>query len=287
MISPAELPINKRGAVYHLDLCRDELADMVITVGDPARVAQVSRYFDEIEIKREHREFITHTGWLGKKRISVLSTGIGMPNIDIVMNELDALKNIDLESRTPFANPKSLTIIRLGTTGSLQTDCLPGDILISKQAIGFDTLLDYYAYQLTDELKVLHESLSQHLDGLGASFYVSQADKELVEYFAQLGKTGITATCGGFYGPQGRHLRIPLRYPNLLDQLASYQAHQSRVINFEMETAAILGLGALLGHHCLSLSVAVANRQTGAFVSDVHVCVDDLIKKALELIEQR
>lgn len=287
MISPAELPINKRGAVYHLDLCRDELADIVITVGDPGRVAQVSRYFDKVEVVRIHREFITHTGWLGNKRISVVSTGIGMPNIDIVMNELDALKNIDLQSRTPLAHPQSLTIIRLGTTGGLQGDCIPGDIMVSAYAVGFDTLLDYYAYTLDPELEALHDAMSHHLAHEASSFYVSQADTALVKYFSQLGKSGITATCGGFYGPQGRHLRIGLRYPHLLDKLTSFKHDGVSVINFEMETAAILGLGTLLGHHCLSLSVALANRQTGEFVADINVGVENLIKKALELIVQR
>ncbi|WP_277619242.1 hypothetical protein [Legionella norrlandica] len=170
MITPAELPINHRGAVYHLDLRPEEMADIIITVGDPGRVSQVSQFFDKVELQRSHREFITHTGYLGSKRITVISTGIGMPNIDIVMNELDALANIDLSSRVVKVNKKKLTIIRMGTTGGLTENCLPGDIAISRYAIGFDSLLDYYQYQPSHTLQVIKEKLIKHLDGGSGHF---------------------------------------------------------------------------------------------------------------------
>lgn len=281
MITPAELPINHRGAVYHLDLRTEEIADVIITVGDPARVSQVSRFFDKIEVQRSHREFVTHTGYLDSKRLTVLSTGIGMPNIDIVMNELDALANIDLSARTVNANKKKLTIIRLGTTGGLTEDSLPGDIVISRYAIGFDSLIDYYQYEPTQALQVIKEELSQHLNGESGPFYISESCPKLAEQFNFLGHTGITATCGGFYGPQGRQLRLPLRYPNLISQLGKFRANNYSIINLEMETAAIYALGNMLGHRCLSLSVVLANRIHGSFVADVKSCLDSFITKSL------
>jgi len=284
MIAAADLPLNKRDAVYHLDLRPEELADIVITVGDPSRVQQVSQHFDHIEIKRAHREFVTHTGTIGKRRLSVLSTGIGVPNIDIVMNELDALVNIDLTTRVPFEKSKQLTIIRFGTTGGLQADCAPGDILISRFGIGFDTLLDYYQHKPLYTLNAMHDALESHLAGESGPFYLAESDKGLLEYFSPLGTVGITATCGGFYGPQGRHLRIPLRFPNLLNKLTTFSFSNLAVINFEMETAGILALGQLLGHRCLSLSMVIANRIKGLFAKDVNAHVEQLIVAALRKI---
>lgn len=284
MITSAELPLNGRGAVYHLDLCPDELADIVITVGDPARVAQVSQHFDTIEVKRAHREFLTHTGYIGKQRISVLSTGIGVPNIDIVMHELDALVNIDLSTRRPHEQTRPLTIIRLGTSGGLQASCTPGDIFISRYGIGLDNLLDYYQRTPSSFLGLMHDAFSAHLAGESGPFYLAESNHSLVQQFSPLGAVGITATCGGFYGPQGRTLRTPLRYPHLLDKLTSFIFSEMRVINFEMETAAILGLGELLGHRCVSLSVVVANRATGEFIGDIKTSVERFLVKALQQI---
>lgn len=283
MIKPAELPFNKRGAVYHLDLREEELADLVITVGDPSRVQQVSQYFDKIEFKRAHREFVTHTGYIGSQRLSVLSTGIGMPNIDIVMTEIDALANIHLQTRTLRETPKSMTIIRLGTTGVIRRNCEPGEIIISRYAIGFDTFLNYYKYELSPELTYFETALLNHLNESGP-FFVSESNSQLVEHFADLGTVGITATCGGFYGPQGRNLRLPLRYPNFLSKLSEFSFAGLNVTNLEMETAALLGLGGLLGHRCLSVSVVLANRMTGAFMNNVKSNVDKLITSFLERI---
>lgn len=281
MNKSAELPINARGAVYHLDLCPEEIGDLVITVGDPGRVSRVSQHFDRIEFQRTHREFITHTGYIGQKRITVLSTGIGMPNIDIVMNELDALVNVDLKTGVPHAQLKSLDIIRLGTTGGLLQETAPGDIYFSRYAIGFDTLLDYYHRELSDNLVRLKHSLDVTLAGEASSFFVTAASESLQNQFKSAGTEGITATCGGFYGPQGRVIRKALRYPDLLTRLADFDFDGYKVTNLEMETAALLGLAELLGHRCISVSVALANRRKGLFVSNVEEQVDKLIAKIL------
>ncbi|KTC78330.1 nucleoside phosphorylase [Legionella brunensis] len=284
MIKPAELPFNKRGAVYHLDLREDEIADLIITVGDPGRVQQVSQYFDKIEFQSAHREFVTHTGYIGSHRLSVLSTGIGMPNIDIVMTEIDALANIDLETREIREKSRQFTIIRLGTTGGIKADCQPGDVMISRYAIGFDTFLNYYDYELSADLADLQEALREHLGTESGPFFVSGADSQLVDNYKNLGVLGITATCGGFYGAQGRRLRLPLRYPNFLTKLSKFSFGGFGVTNLEMETAAILGLGHLLGHRCLSISVVLANRMTGEFLSNIKLNVDKFIISFLERI---
>lgn len=285
MITPAELPINNRGAVYHLDLKADELADTIITVGDPARVAQVSNFFDRVEIIRSHREFLTHTGYLANKKISVISTGMGMPNIDIVMNELDAVANINLDTRTLNPVRKCLTIIRLGTAGALAEDYIPGELVLSQYAIGFDSLMDYYEYNPSAFLKQLEGELQPHLQGSSGPFYLTEASPDLVKIFHSLGHAGITASCGGFYGPQGRKVRIPLRYPNLIEKLSHFKSKELSLINLEMETAALYALGTVLGHRCLSLSAVIANRATGAFAPDIKFCVDLLISKAFNIIE--
>lgn len=285
MITQAELPINKRGAVYHLNLLPQELADTVITVGAPERVSQVSDFFDKIEVKRSHREFNCHTGYLGSQRISVISTGIGMPNIDIVMNELDALVNIDLNTKIINQNKKKLTIIRLGTAGGITENCSPGDIVISRYAIGFDTLVHYYQYSPSKQLKIMENELTDHLKDSSGPFYVSESCPDLATQFSSLGQLGITATCGGFYGPQGRQLRLSLRHPELINKLQHFESNNCPVINLEMETAAIYALGSLLGHRCLSISVLLGNRVKGSFVVDVKTCLDNFITRSLSLIK--
>lgn len=284
MIKSAELPLNARKAVYHLDLLPEELADTVITVGDPERVHQVSRHFDQIELKRSHREFVTHTGWLGQTRLSVLSTGIGVPNIDIVLNELDALVNIDLTTRCPKKKTKSLNIIRLGTTGSLQKTCMPGDVIMSHFALGFDTLLAYYKTELSPELSAFKEAVELHMQGASGPFYVACADKALCKAFEEIGLASITATCGGFYGPQARMLRLPLHYTQFMRRLSQFQFEGFKIMNFEMETAGLLGLGGLLGHRCMSLSVVLANRITGEFVANPLLHTEALIMRSLDYI---
>ena len=210
MTNAAELPLNERGAVYHLDLLAEEIADTIITVGDPARVEQISRHFDSIEIQHIHREFTTHTGYIGKKRLTVLSTGIGMPDIEIVMNELDALATMDLATRTILSKGRSLKLIRLGTTGSIHPDFGIGDIINSAFAIGLDNIMDFYHYQMTSKENQLQTICRQTMTGYNSSLFATQADNSLYRLFKHVSKPGITITCNGFYAAQGRRLRTLL-----------------------------------------------------------------------------
>lgn len=285
-IAESELILNARGAIYHLDLLPEELADTVITVGDPFRVKEVSKYFDTIEAERHHREFITHTGRIGNKRISVISSGIGPDNIDIVLNEIDALANIDLENRTVRPRLTSLNIIRIGTAGSLQGSIPVDSFVASTHGLGLDNLLHYYRLDHNEEEKQLLQSFVTQTQ-LGAQItqpYISGASPSLLKHFVSGYHQGITVTCPGFYGPQGRILRLGIRNPELVNNLTAFTFGQHRIANFEMETSALYGLGKLLGHHCLSLSAIVANRIQKQFSKDGAVLVDNLIKKSLEII---
>ena len=285
-IPESELILNDRGAIYHLNLRPDELANDIITVGDPDRVKEVSKHFDTIDVMQQHREFVTHTGWLGSKRISVVSTGIGTDNIDIVFNELDALVNIDLESRTIKNELTSLNIIRLGTTGSLQADVAADELVASTHGLGIDNLMNFYRLEPSEEERTLLQQFVTYTQ-LHASFaqpYISAASVALMKHFVDGFHQGITVTCPGFYGPQGRVLRLGLKQPDLIDALTKFQFGPYRITNFEMETAGIYGLGKLLGHQCLSLSVIVANRITKTFSKNGGLAVENLITKALDVI---
>ncbi|HEU0110813.1 MAG TPA: nucleoside phosphorylase [Flavisolibacter sp.] len=285
-IAESELIINSRGAVYHLNLKPDEVADTIITVGDPDRVAMVSRYFDSLECKFQHREFISHTGFVGKKRITVISTGIGPDNIDIVLNELDALVNIDFESRQIKQHLTTLNIIRIGTSGSLQADIPVDTVVASTHGLGLDNLLNYYRQEHTDQEHQLLQSFVTHtqLHAAVSNPYITIGSASLLKHFVDGFHHGITVTCPGFYGPQGRILRLGIQNPQLIDRLTEFTFGQHRITNFEMETAAIYGLGKLLGHHCLSLSAIVANRIQKQFTSNSDALIDQLIRKSLEII---
>ncbi len=285
-IGDSELILNERGAIYHLDARPEEMADTIITVGDPGRVGNVSKHFDSVECIMQHREFITHTGYIGKKRISVVSTGIGPDNIDIVINELDALVNIDLENRIAFEKTKSLKIIRVGTSGSLQEDVPVDSLVVSTHSIGLDNLMHFYLVENTDaENDILHAFVNhtQLQDHLSYP-YLNQANMNLLNRFFEGFHHGITVTCPGFYGPQGRVLRLGLSQPGLIDRLTSFAYGNFRITNFEMETAAIYGLGRALGHHCLSISSIVANRISKKFSGDPAKNMDKLIVKTLTII---
>jgi uridine phosphorylase len=286
-IAESELIINSRGAIYHLDLKPDELGDTIITVGDPDRVAEVSKHFDSVEHKAQHREFVTHTGYLGKKRISCVATGIGPDNIDIVFNELDALANIDFTTRTIKPNLKALQIIRLGTSGSLQKN-IPVDCFVaSTHAIGLDNLLNFYRQNNNEEEKQLLHSFITHTQlhqGI-TSPYINGAGVQLLKNFVDGFHHGITVTCPGFYGPQGRVLRLGLANPELINYLTTFQFGNHIISNFEMETSAIYGLGKLLGHQCLSISAIVANRIEKQFSKDGAKLVQQMIEKCLGIIE--
>ncbi|HUC80398.1 MAG TPA: nucleoside phosphorylase [Flavisolibacter sp.] len=285
-IAESELIINARGAVYHLDVRPEELATSIITVGDPDRVQEVSKYFDEVEVRRQHREFVTHTGRIGDKRISVVATGIGPDNIDIVLNELDALVNIDFETRQIKDSLTSLNIIRIGTSGSLQAEIPVDSYVASTHGLGLDNLLNFYRLEHNEQERQLLHSFITHtqLHAQVTNPYISSASGHLLKHFVDGFHQGITVTCPGFYGPQGRVLRLGVKNPDLISQLTHFSFGQHRITNFEMETSAIYGLGKLLGHHCLSLSAIVANRVAKEFSKDSATTIDNLIKKSLDII---
>jgi uridine phosphorylase len=285
-IAESELIINSRGAIYHLDLLPEEIAQTIITVGDPDRVAMVSKHFDNIELKRQHREFVSHTGTIGGKRLTVISTGIGPDNIDIVLNELDALANIDFSSRYVKEELTHLNIIRIGTSGSLQADVPVDSFVASTHGLGLDNLLNFYRMEHNDEENQLLQSFITHtqLNSTISQPYISGASSSLLKHFVANYQHGITVTCPGFYGPQGRILRLGIKNPELINRLTHFTFGQHRITNFEMETSSIYGLGRLLGHHCLSLNAIVANRVQMQFSKDGNAAVERLIKQSLEII---
>lgn len=287
-IAESELIINPRGAVYHLDVRPEELATNVITVGDPDRVPMVSKHFDHIEFRSKHREFITHTGTIGNTRISVLSTGIGPDNIDIAVNELDALVNIDFETRTIKPELTKLNIIRLGTSGSLQENIPIDSFVAGTHGLGVDNLLNFYKLQSNEEEKQLIQSFitqTQLHNSIGMP-YITGAAPSLLKLFTNGYHHGITVTCPGFYGPQGRVLRLGISNPSFVDSLSHFSYGQHRIANFEMETSAIYGLGKLLGHHCLSVNSIIANRVSKQFSADPHALVEKMIQGALKIISE-
>jgi uridine phosphorylase len=248
----------------------------------------VSKYFDKIEIKRQHREFVSHTGTIGNKRITCTSTGIGPDNIDIVLNEFDALVNIDFETRTIKKDLTSLNIMRIGTSGSLQADVPVDSWVAGTHGLGLDNLLNYYRLEHNEQEKELLQSFVTHtqLHSQICNPYISLASASLLKHFVDGFHHGITVTCPGFYGPQGRVLRLGIRNPELIDRLTEFRFGQHRITNFEMETSAIYGLGKLLGHHCLSMNAIIANRIAKEFTKDAYKLVDSLIKKVLETISE-
>jgi uridine phosphorylase len=285
-IAESELIINNRGAIYHLDARPEEMAHTIIVVGDPDRVKKVSIHFDKIEFKLQHREFITHTGYIGNKRISVMSTGIGPDNIDIALNELDALANIDFSTREIKKEFTRLNIIRFGTSGSLQADIPVDSFVASTHGLGLDNLMNYYAYQkAADEKAIINAFVAQtQLSNEITIPYIFSGGQSLINKFNAGFHKGITVTCPGFYGPQGRILRLPLNSPGLINKLTDFTFNNNRITNFEMETSAIYGLGKLLGHECLSVNAIVANRVVQQFSKDSNAAVEKLIETALTVL---
>lgn len=287
-IGESELIITPEGRIYHINLLPQDLATTVITVGDPDRVTEVSKYFDKIEVQTSHREFIAHTGWLGKKRITVLSSGIGPDNIDITLNELDACVNIDFETRTVKKEFTRLDIIRLGTSGSLQSDIPVDSLVASSHGIGLDNLMHYYQVPYSDEEKEMALQFSKH-SGLAATPlapYAVKGSHDLLEHFSTGYHRGITVTCPGFYAPQGRVVKAPLQFPNLVDSLSTFAHKENRITNFEMETSAIFGLGKVFGHRCLSINTIIANRQDKSFSKNAAKSIEHMITNSLEIIEK-
>lgn len=286
-IAESELIINERGAVYHLDLRPEEIAGTIITVGDPDRVKEVSKHFDTIEVKRQHREFVSHTGMVGKKRLTVLSSGIGPDNIDIVVNELDALANIDFNTRQIKDKLTALNIIRIGTSGSLQADIPVDSFVASTHGLGLDNLLNFYRHEQNDQEKQLLHSFVTHTQHHAQMNYpyISSAAASLLKHFVNGFHQGITVTVPGFYGPQGRILRLGVSNPNLNARLTDFRFGQHRITNFEMETSAIYGLGKMLGHNCLAINAIVANRIAQQFSKDSKATIEKLIKTFIEIFD--
>lgn len=281
--------LTDEGKIYHLDLAPSEVATTIITVGDPGRVEMVSKYFDTIDVKAEHREFKTHTGTYKGKRISVISTGIGPDNIDIVFNELDALVNIDFENRSIKSEHTTLDIIRIGTSGSLIEEIEVDSFLISAVGIGLDNVMHYYedidTFIERDFAKKFIDHTQWNPDN--SVPYAVKADEGLLAKLSSK-KTvnGITITNVGFYGPQGRVLRARLRDENLNEKLASFRLHGKKITNMEMETATMYGMAKLLGHRAISMNAIIANRATGNFSKNTYKTVDALIQYTLEKIVQ-
>lgn len=285
-IAESELILDKRGAIYHIGARPQEIANTIILVGDPDRVKAVSKYFDSIEFEWQHREFITHTGYVGKKRISVISTGIGPDNIDIAMNEIDALTNIDFETRMikPFLT--SLNIFRFGTSGSLQKEIPVDSFVAGTHGLGLDNVMHFYNTKNNAAEKEIIDAFKLHTDLNAGNVipYIYEGSKDLLSLFTSGYQQGITVACPGFYGPQGRILRLALAYEGLIDKLTDFNFNRQRIANFEMESSAIYGLGKLLGHRCLSLNAIVANRVVQEFSKDGNKAVEELIKKSLGVI---
>ncbi len=285
-IAESELVINPDGSIYHLNLLPEDIATNIITVGDPSRVPMVSRYFDEVEVKKEKREFVSHTGRVGKKRLTVISTGIGPDNIDIAINELDALANIDLETREPKAELTSFNIVRIGTSGSLHPDVPVDAFVAGAYGLGLDNLINYYDYRPNLGEASLEDELNAFMEHAGkASFYVCEGSPVLLEALGEGKFKGITITSPGFYAPQGRELRARARYGvEYFKSLAKFKFRDYSIMNFEMETSAIYGLSRMLGHRALSTNAIIANRPNGAFSNDPYKAVDRLIQNILGLI---
>lgn len=283
----SELIINPDGSAFHLHLKPEQLADKVILVGDPGRVATVAEHFETKECEVENREFKSVTGIYKGKRITVQSTGIGCDNIDIVVNELDALANIDFNTREEKTEHRQLTIVRIGTCGGLQQNTPVGTFIASVKSIGFDGLLNFYAgrNEVCDlEFEKVFTEYMNWSPQLGAP-YVVDADPELIERLAQNDMVrGVTIACGGFYGPQGRELRIPLADPKQNEKVEAFERNGLRITNFEMESSAVAGLSLLLGHKAMTCCMVIANRLVKEANTTYKNSIDDLIKVVLDRI---
>jgi uridine phosphorylase len=288
-ISPTDLILNPDGSIYHLHLLPEEIADTILLVGDPGRVGLVSSRFDRIDLRKSNREFVTHTGSYRGKRISVISTGIGTDNIDIVINELDALVSVDLKSRTLLPSPGKLNLIRIGTSGALHDDISPGSILTTEIAGGFDGLYHYYR----DDKQVAVPGLSEAFMGYAGwdkrlpEPYFIKGSATLSRQFSDPGWIrGITISTPGFYAPQMRSIRLSPVDQKLIQKLSAFTFNELRIINFEMESSALYALSSLLGHEALTLCVAVANRITASFLDNYIPVVETLIGMVLDKITQ-
>ena len=278
-----ELILNADGSVYHLHLKNEHIADTVLLVGDPGRVERISSFFDSIEFTISNREFATHTGMYNGKRVTALSTGIGTDNLDIVVNELDAAVNINPATKETNPSLRSLNLIRLGTCGALQADLDVDSVAITEHSIGLDGVRHFYDIEPSSAERKLEIAFQAHM-GFNEKInkgYASSADPQLLSTFETIGSSGITVTANGFFGPQGRVLRLPLSTPNVNESLTSFHHESGRIINYEMESSALYSLGKALGHRCLCMCVIIGNRLAGKFSKDYHPAIDNLIKSTL------
>ena len=277
----SELILNKDGSVYHLSLKPQDISDVILTVGDPSRVHKVSQYFDSVTFEMNKREFITHTGTCKGRKLTVMSTGMGTDNVEILMTELDALVNINLKKREDKSRRKSLKIIRIGTSGGLQED-LPVDSLLASQfAIGIDTLMNFYQLERTEAESNVESALQLEI-GLPFRPYCVEGSSSLLKHFSSDMNIGNTVTCPGFYAPQGRQIRSAIRFPNIAEDLSMFHYGDLWLTNFEMETAGYYAMGRLLGHEVLSCNAIVANRMTHQFSKNSDKTIDTLIRLVLD-----
>ena len=284
-INPAELIIREDGSIYHLNLRPEDICDTIITVGDPERVERVSQHLDEIYFKKQSREIVSHKGRIGKTDVLVISTGMGPDNVEIVMTELDALANINLHTREVRDGHHKLSVIRIGTSGSIHSDIKPGSLLASRTGTGLDSLMEFYPFSPGKEEAEFAAALRKHL-GFYLQPYHANCSETLMARFGNGMYEGHTLTCPGFYAPQGRTLRIPPRNKELLEQLISFSHGDKALTNIEMETAAMYAFGQMMGHEMLSLNAIIADRRNGAFADDPHGVIDGLIEHVLERIEE-
>lgn len=284
-ISHTDLILNPDGSIYHLHLLPEDIADHLILVGDPGRVKQVSSHFDALEVEKQNREFVTHTGRFKGKRITVLSTGIGTDNIDIVLNELDALVNMDLEKRIPTAEHRSLNLIRIGTSGALHADIPPGGNILTRVAGGFDGLYHFYKDPDRFNQEALARSFMKHTSWehtLAEPYFISGSES-LHNMLSGPGvESGITISTPGFYAPQVRSIRLQPFDPELLSKIGTFRFEGMRINNFEMESSALYALSALLNHQAITVCVAIANRITLEFLEEYHEAVENLISRVLD-----
>ena len=282
-LKPSELILNADGSIYHVKLLPEQLAHKIILVGDPQRVPVVSKYFDNIEFAGQNREIVTHTGYFNNQRLTVMSTGMGPDNIDIVMNELDALVNIDLKHRVLKQEHTSLEIIRLGTSGSLQADIPVDSFAMGTHGLGMDGLLHFYRHGVVDESEI-SEAFVEHTlwPEVFSRPYVVKGSWSLAERVGEGLHHGITITAPGFYGPQGRALRLLPAFPHLNERISSFRHGMHRIINFEMETSALYALGKLMGHETLTVCTVLANRVNDTYSKDPKKTITRLIELLLD-----
>ncbi len=275
-IPESELILTPEGRVYHLNLLPEMVADTIIVVGDPDRVPKISCHFDKIQYQVSSRELVTHTGTIGNKRLSVISSGMGTDNVELLMTELDALVNVDLKTRKVKDNLRKLQIIRIGTSGCLQDDIPLDACLMSKAALGLDSLMNFYRWEQGEDSEKLVSDIQYEL-GLSFKPYFAEASGALMETFDGDFYQGVTITAPGFYAPQGREVRLRTRIPDMLDILAEMNTPNGRFTNFEMETAGYYAMAKLLGHEMISLNALIANRVRQEFSNNAEMAVDNLI----------